>query len=116
MDVVVPSTEERESFIAHGLLKKKKKNSNSESEADLEQERTFQLTKKVSAEKERDQTIQSQLDYYSKRQKFQKNNATDKADVSAPPKSNGLQNSPAGSKMDKYWLLGTKTLPVGCGT
>ena len=22
----------------------------------------------------------------------------------------------AGSKMDKYWLLGTKTLPVGCGT
>ena len=43
---------------------------------------------------ERDQTIQSQLDYYSKRQKFQKNNATDKVDVSAPPKSNGLQNSP----------------------
>ncbi|KAK7852479.1 hypothetical protein CFP56_038824, partial [Quercus suber] len=59
-----------------------------------EQERTFQLTKVISAEKERNETIQSQLDYYSKRQKFQKKNATDKADVSAPPMSSGLQNSP----------------------
>lgn len=59
-----------------------------------EQERTFQLTKVISAEKERNETIQSQLDYYSKRQKFQKKNATDKTDVSAPPMSSGLQNSP----------------------
>jgi hypothetical protein len=43
---------------------------------------------------EKNETIQSQLDYYSKRQKFQKMNATDKADVSAPPMINGLQNSP----------------------
>ncbi|GMY12506.1 U2 small nuclear ribonucleoprotein auxiliary factor-like protein [Fagus crenata] len=59
-----------------------------------EQEQTIQLTKVISAEKEKNETIQSQLDYYSKRQKFQKMNATDKADVSAPPMINGLQNSP----------------------
>lgn len=38
--------------------------------------------------------MQSQLELYSKRQKLQKMNASDKADVSAPIMSNGLQNSP----------------------
>lgn len=59
-----------------------------------EQERSLQLTKVISAEKERNESMQSQLELYSKRQKLQKMNASDKADVSAPIMSNGLQNSP----------------------
>ncbi|KAE7998360.1 hypothetical protein FH972_002913 [Carpinus fangiana] len=59
-----------------------------------EQERSLQLTKVIAAEKERSESTQSQLELYSKRQKFQKMNASDKADVSAPLLSNGLQNSP----------------------
>lgn len=58
-----------------------------------EKERTRQLTKMISDEKERSESMQSQLELYSNRRKLQKMNATDKADVSALS-NNGLQNSP----------------------
>ena len=61
---------------------------------------------------ERNETIQSQLDYYSKRQKFQKKNATDKANVSAPPKSNGLQNSPGVHCI--FFFFPLQGMVVGC--
>ncbi|XP_042976257.1 uncharacterized protein LOC122307430 isoform X2 [Carya illinoinensis] len=59
-----------------------------------EQEHSLQLMKEISTEKERNESIQSQLEQYSKRQKLPKMNASDKADASAPLMSNGLQNSP----------------------
>lgn len=57
-----------------------------------EQEQSCQLAKVVSAEQEKNENIQSQLEFYSKRQKLQKMNVSDKADASAH--GNGLQNSP----------------------
>ncbi|XVF17006.1 hypothetical protein REPUB_Repub10bG0079600 [Reevesia pubescens] len=59
-----------------------------------EQDRCLQLTKVISAEKEKNESIQSQLEPNSKRHKLQKTmNSLDKADVSAPLMTNG-QNSP----------------------
>ncbi|XP_038997712.1 uncharacterized protein LOC120122661 isoform X2 [Hibiscus syriacus] len=53
-----------------------------------EQERCLQLKIMLSAEKEKNETIQSQLELNSKRQKLQKTmNSLDKADVSAPGQS-----------------------------
>ncbi|XVE83365.1 hypothetical protein DITRI_Ditri16bG0083500 [Diplodiscus trichospermus] len=55
-----------------------------------EQERSLQLTKVISAEKEKNESIQSQLELNSKRHKLQKTvNSLDKADVSAPLMTNG---------------------------
>ncbi|KAJ6353787.1 hypothetical protein OIU76_002749 [Salix suchowensis] len=56
-----------------------------------EKEHSLQLTKIISAEKERSENIQRQL---GKRQKLEKMNSSDKLDVSGPPASNGAQNSP----------------------
>ncbi|KAL9393439.1 hypothetical protein Peur_012724 [Populus x canadensis] len=56
-----------------------------------EKEHSLQLTKVISAEKERSENIQSQL---GKRQKLEKMNSSDRLDVSGPPASNGAQNSP----------------------
>ncbi|GMJ08619.1 hypothetical protein like AT5G64010 [Hibiscus trionum] len=59
-----------------------------------EQERCLQLTKVLSAEKEKNETTQSQFELNSKRQKLQRTmNSLDKADVSAPLITSG-QNSP----------------------
>ncbi|OMO56106.1 hypothetical protein COLO4_35773 [Corchorus olitorius] len=59
-----------------------------------EQERCLQLTKVISAEKEKNETVQSQLELNSKRHKLQKMmNSLDKSDVSASAMANGL-NSP----------------------
>ncbi|KAJ7945219.1 U2 small nuclear ribonucleoprotein auxiliary factor-like protein [Quillaja saponaria] len=57
-----------------------------------EQQHSFQLTKVISAEKERNETFQRELEQYSKKQKFQKINDLEKADVSI---SNNLQSSAA---------------------
>ncbi|PON33766.1 U2 small nuclear ribonucleoprotein auxiliary factor-like protein [Parasponia andersonii] len=48
-----------------------------------EQDRSIRLTKMISAERERSESIQSQLEQYSKRQKLQKTNSSDNAGVSS---------------------------------
>ncbi|XVF58806.1 hypothetical protein PTKIN_Ptkin07bG0095800 [Pterospermum kingtungense] len=59
-----------------------------------EQERCLQLTKVISAEKEKNESTQSQLELNSRRHKLQKTmNSLDKTDVSATLMTNG-QNSP----------------------
>ncbi|KDO50708.1 hypothetical protein CISIN_1g0254382mg [Citrus sinensis] len=58
-----------------------------------EQERCLQLEKEAAAEKERNENIQNQP-LYSKRQKLQKMNFSDKTDISASILSNGSQDSP----------------------
>ncbi|KAK9291815.1 hypothetical protein L1049_019765 [Liquidambar formosana] len=65
-----------------------------------EQEYSYQLTKVMSADQDKNESIQSQLELYSKRQKVHKTNVSYKADASVPSmssailSSNGLQNSP----------------------
>ncbi|KAL9459580.1 hypothetical protein AB3S75_002893 [Citrus x aurantiifolia] len=58
-----------------------------------EQERCLQLEKEAAAEKERNENLQNQP-LYSKRQKLQKMNFSDKTDISASISSNGSQDSP----------------------
>ncbi|XP_008227406.1 PREDICTED: uncharacterized protein LOC103326933 [Prunus mume] len=58
-----------------------------------EKQRSFELSKAISAEKERNASIQSQLEQYSKRQKLQRISSSDKVDVSGLF-SNGLKSSP----------------------
>ncbi|KAL5752194.1 hypothetical protein ACOSP7_022372 [Xanthoceras sorbifolium] len=59
-----------------------------------EQERSCLLTKVISAEKEKNENIESQLEQPSKRQKLQNMNSSEKSDVSDPSMSNCLLNSP----------------------
>ncbi|KAL5555430.1 hypothetical protein UlMin_037666 [Ulmus minor] len=56
-----------------------------------EKDRVIQLTKVVSAEREKNQSIQSELEQYTKRHKSQKMNSVDKPGVSSPLK-NSLQS------------------------
>ncbi|KAK3211484.1 hypothetical protein Dsin_016190 [Dipteronia sinensis] len=59
-----------------------------------EQERSCMLTKVISAEKEKNEKIESQLEQHSKRQKSQNMNSSEMSDVSDPSMNNGLLNSP----------------------
>ncbi|KAK4845920.1 hypothetical protein QYF36_010681 [Acer negundo] len=59
-----------------------------------EQERSCLLTKVISAEKEKNEKIESQLEQHSKRQKSQNMNSSEMSDVSDPSMNNGLLNSP----------------------
>ncbi|XP_004297052.1 PREDICTED: uncharacterized protein LOC101299176 [Fragaria vesca subsp. vesca] len=63
-----------------------------------ERERSMQLSKVVSAEKERNESIQSQLEQYTKRQKIQRIGSSD---------VNGAQNSP-----EKQTARDTKSIKV----
>ncbi|TXG60332.1 hypothetical protein EZV62_014905 [Acer yangbiense] len=59
-----------------------------------EQERSCLLTKVISAEKEKNEKIESQLEQHSKRQKSQNMNSSEMSNVSDPSTNNGLLNSP----------------------
>lgn len=58
-----------------------------------EQQRSVELSKVISAEKEKNASIQSQLEQYTRRQKLQRINSSDRADASGLF-SNGVNNSP----------------------
>ncbi|GAV67335.1 hypothetical protein CFOL_v3_10841 [Cephalotus follicularis] len=59
-----------------------------------EREHSLELTKVISDEKEKNESIQSQLEFHSKRQKSQKMNTSDRSNVSSPLISNGQQDNP----------------------